>query len=259
MHLNQVLVIYKQVTDNPLHLAALDELYGALKDLGISFDAQSIGQLTNVGDVDLVITVGGDGTVLAASHFIKNQPVLGLKSFGKQSVGHFCAATKKTIRKYLKEVIGGHRRPIKLHRLQVRINGQRVAESVLNDVLFASSNPASTSRYKLFAAGRREEHKSSGVWVSTAAGSTAAMKAAGGKKLPLTSDKIEYLVREPYPSRAHYVLTKGILPSNARVKIISQTSQGTVFIDGGGAQYPAPTGSTITIGNGNRPLSVYWR
>ena len=275
MKINQVLVVYKQVSTthygkkgtwekriregNQLHLETLNELYEILKEFGISFITQSIRQLKNVSMCDLVITVGGDGTVLAASHFVNNEPVLWIKSFGRQSVGYFCAATRKTMKKYLKELIIGKRKPIKLHRLQVSINGKVLDELPLNDVLFSRFDPAGTSKYKLVVGNRAEEQKSSGVWISTAAGSTAAIKAAGGKILPLTSNKVEYLVREPYVYSKRYKMIKGIVSPKTPIKIISMLANGTIFIDGDASQYPVPTGSVVSIKGANKPLFVYWR
>lgn len=275
MQLNQVLVVYKQVSTSPhgkrgsfdrrvhegnaLHLSTLNGLYEVLKDLGISFQAQSIDQLKMIDGVDLVITVGGDGTVLAASHFVHKVPILGIKSFGRHSVGYFCAATGRTMRKYLTDLMKGKCAQIGFHRLQVSINGQKVDELALNDVLFANAMPASTSKYRISTGGISEEQKSSGVWISTAAGSTAAIRAAGGKVLPLRSDRIQYLVREPYFTGKKYKLLKGVLPPRRSVKIISSIPQGTIYIDGGSTQYPVPTGSVVTVTGAGRPLQVYWR
>jgi len=259
MQLNQVLVVYKQVTDNKPHLAVLNELYETLKSRGIAFKMVSSKHLRDVGMVDLVITVGGDGTVLTASHFAHDAPILGIKSFGKKSVGYFCAATRKTMNGYLNDIIDGRKRPIKLHRLQVGIDGEKIDELALNDVLFAHETPASTSRYKLTLGSRTEDQKSSGVWISTAAGSTAAIKSAGGDVLPLTSEKMEYFVREPYTSGGSYRLLKGTIFPKTVIKIRSLMRGGTIFIDGGSTQYPAPTGSRLTIKGAGRPLMVYWK
>lgn len=275
MELNQVLVAYKQVSTTPhagrgsrharvlegnaLHLRTLDELYEILKELGISFSAQSVRQLRNTGIADLVITVGGDGTVLATSHFVNDIPVLGIKSFGRQSVGYFCAARRETMKAYLISLLKGKRKPIKLHRLQAAINGRKLAELALNDILFAHALPASTSRYFLSVGKKSEEQKSSGLWVSTAAGSTAALRAAGGKRLPLTSNKIEYIIREPYPMRRHFSLSGGVLPSHATIKIISYMPQGTVSVDGGVVQYPVMMNGTVTIQSAKKPLLIFWK
>lgn len=261
MKLNQVLVVYKQVSThgNEEHIATLTELYELLKKLGIKFKAVGLGQLKSIGKVDLVITVGGDGTVLNASHFVDKSPIMGIKSFGRKSVGYFCAATRQTMEKYIRQLIEGKRKPIDLHRLQVSINGQKLDELALNDVLFTHISPASTSKYKLAIGEKAEEQKSSGVWVSTAAGSTAAIRAAGGKVLSLDSDKIEYLVREPYAVSARYKMLRGVLSANSTVSIKSLLPLGTLFIDGGTTQYPAPQGAVVKIKNAKKTLKVFWK
>ena len=65
----------------------------------------------------------------------------------------------------------------------VRLDIDEVVETapILNDILFANLYPAAVTRYKIKYNGRQEVHKSSGVWISTATGSTAAISAAGGK------------------------------------------------------------------------------
>lgn len=273
MKFNRVLVVYKQVerqgkqpTDSTpsasalaAHLRTLDELYAILKDLGIDFTAVPLRQLRTVGDVDLVITVGGDGTVLATSHFVKKQPVLGVKSFGQHSVGYFCAATRESLGLYLRGVVGGLRRPRRLHRLEARINGHVLKETILNDCLFAHASPAALTTYRLTIGRQSEVQRSSGLWISTAAGSTAAMAAAGGRALPLESAQIEYLVREPYAPSKPYHLLKGVLSKQATIRIDSLTPQGTLAIDGANIQYPAPEGSRILVRRAKWPLWIYWR
>ena len=47
-----------------------------------------------INSVDLVITVGGDGTFLETSHYITdNTPILGVNSDPVRSVGFFCSCT----------------------------------------------------------------------------------------------------------------------------------------------------------------------
>lgn len=275
MKLNRVLIAYKQLTGlgkadkgtrgaptpagMAAHLRTLDECYDILKDLGIPFMAVPLPQLRTVGDVDLVITIGGDGTVLTTSHFVRSQPILGVKSFGHHSVGYFCAATRENLGIYLRTLAEGQQRPRRLHRLQAEINGHPLKELILNDCLFAHAAPAAITEYRLSIGRRSEAQRSSGIWVSTAAGSTAAVAAAGGRPLPLHSRKMEYLVREPYAPSRPYRLIQGILAERATVTIASLTAQGTLSIDGAAIQYPAPAGARIAIRRAARPLHIYWR
>ena len=55
--------------------------------------------------------------------------------------------------------------------------------------------PAAMTSYTLDIGSVSEPQRSSGLWIATAAGSTAAIRAAGGCILPLRSRKLQYLVR----------------------------------------------------------------
>lgn len=269
MKLNQVLVVYKQVSTKgsgsgrrsegqELHLRTLDMLYPLLRKFGISFNTCSTKQLQTIDNVDLVITIGGDGTVLTTSHFVGDQPILGIKSFGRESIGYFCAATTDTMHLYLISLLTGHIKPKSLNRLEVMIDKHRVKELALNDILFAHAMPASTTRYRLTIGKRTETQKSSGIWISSAAGSTAAVTASGGHPLPLGSTKMEYVVREPYAPSTPYRLLKGEVSDRSPIKIVSEIKHGIVSIDGSHIQYPAPEGSLITIRSAKEPLRIFW-
>lgn len=263
MAIRHIVVVYKEARPGAEgisnHLATLDEVYTILKDMGISFDSCPVGQLNVSDDADLILTVGGDGTVLNTSHYVVKKPILGIKSFGHTSVGHFCGATRKTMRKVLQEIVSGRRKPTFLHRLQVHIGAKPLRELVLNEILFSHAHPASMTRYELTVGRRKELHRSSGVWVSTAAGSTAAIYASGGTPLPITSRQMEYLVREPYYHGKYYRLVQGILSETAKIQIKSQIADGILSIDGSQIQYPAQTGAVITITGARHPLKLYWK
>lgn len=259
----KVVVVYKEGRPGAegvaTHLATLDELYSILKEMGLEFSSCPVGRLRQPDNADLILTVGGDGTVLMTSHYVTQTPILGIKSFGHTSVGYFCGATQKTMRKILAEIVSGKRKPAQLHRLQVLMDGKPLEELVLNEVLFSHALPASMTRYELTVGRRHELHRSSGVWISTAAGSTAAIYAAGGTPLPITSKQMEYLVREPYYHGKYYRLLQGILSESAKIQIKSQLPEGIISIDGSHIQYPAPEGSVITVVGAQHPLKLYWK
>lgn len=266
--LSNVLVVYKPAPHASRripaqaaqeHVRTLDALYQRLQHLGLPFRAIPIEQLGPIQDVDLVITVGGDGTVLATSHFVTTQPILGVKSFGQTSVGHFCAATRASLDLTLQRIQAGDLQPKRLNRLRATMNEHPLEELILNECLFAHGSPAAISDYRLTVGRRSEVQRSSGVWVGTAAGSTAAMLGAGGRALPLESDELQYVVREPYTPRAAYRLRSGVLPARHTIRIESLTPHGTLSIDGAHIQYPAPEGTVITLRHAPRPLRIYWR
>lgn len=267
-HARQVLVVYKP---NPTpskripahaaraHVATLEHLYQLLHDRRIPFRAIPLEQLGPINRVRLVITVGGDGTVLATSHYVTTQPILGVKSFGETSIGHFCAATEQTLAAVLDSILAGKRRPMRLSRLEARLDGHTLHEQILNECLFSHSSPAAISDYRLTISGIAEVQRSSGLWISTAAGSTAAMLGAGGRRMPLQSKKIQYRIREPYAPHGRYQLHGGLLAPTATLTIESYTNHGTLSIDGAHIQYPVPEGATIRIRRSKKPLKIFWR
>jgi NAD+ kinase len=86
---------------------------------------------------------------------------------------------------------------------------------------------------------------SSGVWVGPAAGSTAAIRSAGGKVLPIGSQKLQYVIREPYRGVDNkYDLVKGLVSPGDDVQITSRMTKGRIFLDG--------TQKVTTVGIGDR-------
>jgi len=206
---------------------------------------------------DLVITVGGDGTLLAASHSVRDVPILGINSAPGYSVGFFCAATRHDLMPMIHAALAGKLRAAVLARMAVYINDQLRSERVLNEALFCHSEPAATSDYILRVGGRREEQKSSGVWIGPAAGSTAAIHSAGGKVLPLSSRKLQFVVREPYlGGDRSYALLSRVVPEQSRVTIVSKMQSARVFLDGPYRALSVRLGDRLRFETSRQPLLV---
>jgi NAD+ kinase len=188
---------------------------------------------------DLVVTVGGDGTLLAASHQIgATTPVLGVNSAPADSVGFFCGAQKGRVLEALRSAISGTLPRLELARMRVECNNALVHDRVLNEALFCHEIPAGTSRYILRVTNKSgiqlvEEQKSSGVWIGPAAGSTAAQRSAGGRVLPLTSKRIQFVVREPYVPRGERLrLLRGVADEGGSIELLCKMRSAKVFLDG---------------------------
>lgn len=183
--------------------------------------------------VSLVVTVGGDGTLLSASHNVSSTPILGVNSAPSYSVGFFCAAKKDDFERLLRRALSGRIRRVTLTRMEVRLNRKIIARRVLNEALFCHATPAATSRYILELDGRVEEHKSSGFWIGPAAGSTAAQHSAGGRILPLTSRSLQLVVREPYtPAGERLRLTRALVRDGSQLIVRSKMDDARIFLDG---------------------------
>ena len=129
-------------------------------------------------DVDLLISVGGDGTVLSSAHFVDSQSsedprgpvVLGVNSdptraherLGacsrtsdeRRSLGALCFASARNLEDVVPRAIRGELDAAiqKRHRLAVTIRGS-LSETrmppALNDILVAHPSPAAVSRFRL--------------------------------------------------------------------------------------------------------------
>lgn len=216
-----------------VHEEAIEAVVRALRSLAVDFDVAYRASLTVTTPYDLVVSVGGDGTFLQAAHHVKKIPILGVNSDPSRSEAVFCAATHRTFPRLCREALAGYLRALPLHRLQLALNGKRLAERGLNDVLVAHDDPATMSRYRLRIGSREEFQKSSGLWVATAAGSSSAVLAAGGIRLPWGAKRFQYRPRELYRGRlAHARLRGGVLLTHQSVLVTWLMRRGSAFIDG---------------------------
>lgn len=205
---------------------------------------------------DLVIAVGGDGTLLDASHGVVDQPVLAVNSYPRTSVGWFSGATVETFADRLDQILNDHVAPILLNRLGVEVEGKLLDHPALNDVLLSHCNPAATTRYVIRVDEEEEEHVSSGVWVSTAAGSTAAIQAAGGVRQPVRSNDLQYAVRELYRAPGSSLHLTGGIISDA-IEFESRMYEGAVFLDGHRLRHRVRYGDRIVVQAHEHPLRIY--
>ena len=132
-----------------------------------------------------------------------------------------------------------------------------LTKRVLNEVLVCCSSPAATSRYILEHGGADEEQKSSGIFIGPAAGSTAAQRSAGGRVLPLTSDKLQFVVREPYtPAGETLRLPRGLVAPGHTLSIRVKMGDGRVFVDGPHEVHGVTTGDVLRFSASDEPLHL---
>jgi len=208
-------------------------------------------------DAALVVSIGGDGTLLAASHSVVRAPILGVNSAPKHSVGFFCSAQRVTFRGMLERALTGKLPGVELTRMAVAVNGRLRTKHVLNEALYCHSSPAATSRYLLAHAKREEEQRSSGLWVGPAAGSTAAQRSAGGRLLPLASRMLQLVVREPYtPAGQRYAMTKLAIADGDAVHIESKMDDSALFFDGPYRHVTVRLGDRVSFFASDEPVNV---
>jgi len=222
-----------------IHERAIEVVMHTLRRLPVEVELAYRATLNITKRYDMVVSVGGDGTFLQAARTIHRTPILGVNSDPARSEAVFCAATHRSFPRLMRQVLESRLPELKLFRLAVTLNGRQLPEKALNDVLTVHDDPATMSRYRLHIGPRVETQKSSGLWVSTAAGSSSAVMAAGGARLPWSSRRFQYRPRELY--RGHLSrcrLIGGVLPSSACVRVTWLMRRGSAFIDGPHVKIP---------------------
>ncbi len=241
MELKNVLVVYTRPETKEDSLT-LSRVKGTLTKLRIKHSSIERKKLRKnyFKNKDLVIAVGGDGTFLKASHFIYDKkPIFGVNSDIKMKEGFFLSADRKDFEKKINKVIKNKFNIKKLARLEAFVNSKKIPSLALNEFYIGSDKKYITSRYYIRINGYKERQKSSGILVGTPAGSYAWIKSCGGKKIKLTANKFEYVIREPYEGSlsGKYKLKKGILKKGRKVSIISDMSKGLLVVDSLGKEY----------------------
>src|SRR6185369_2485823 len=153
-----------------------------------------------------------------------------------------------TFKEVLRSYLEGKLKPAPLSRLEFFLNDKKNPWLVLNDLLVTAASPGGTSRYILKAGSRVEEQMSSGVWISTAAGSTAAIYSAGGKTLPAFSRNFQFLTREVYQKKfGPRKLLRGVLRPGQTLEMVSYMKEGRIFVDGSNLAVPFRLGDRLKV------------
>ena len=239
------------------HFWSLSYVEAVLKHRKLKFTKACRGSSLDFNKYDLVITVGGDGTFLEAARQVKSGLVWGVNSDPTWSVGRFCSGNPKNFESMLDRVLSKRASIKKFHRLNLSFSDGTQSMTVLNDILICHHNPGAMSRYFLTVGKTREEQRSSGVWVATAAGSSGGLHSAGGKVLPQETKEFQYRPRELYRGRKiRYHHKGGILKSTQKLTLTSLMREGVVFVDGSHVCLPFSFGSKIFITRSPNPLRI---
>ena len=212
----------------------------------------------DTSDVRLVVLVGGDGILLVVSYNVGQVPILGVNSAPHHSVGFFCAAREHSVHRMLADALEDRLHSVRLTRMAVAVNGRIRSRRVLNEALFCHASPAATSRYILSYGRVREEQRTSGFWIGPPAGSTAAQRSAGGRVLPLSSARLQLVVREPYAAfnGRDYQLLRVVVEPKKRLLVKSKMQDGCLFLDGPYRQVAVRLGDEVAFYASEEPLQV---
>jgi NAD kinase len=205
------------------------------------------------GEHDLVITIGQDGLVINVAKYLTTQPILAFNPDPARIDGVLIPFAFTEVGPWLERTLQG----------KVKIAHVSMAKATLNDGqtlyavndLFIGPRSHGSARYLLEYDGRREQQSSSGLIISTGAGSTGWLRSIttgawrvaqyfGASEaeppsietlaLGWDSDHLWFSVREPFVSRTSRAdLVFGQLQRHQKLIITSQMPDyGVIFSDG---------------------------
>jgi NAD kinase len=205
------------------------------------------------GEQDLVVTLGPDGLVVNTAKYLNGQPLLALNPDPKRVDGILVPFQAGQTRALLPNVLRGAFRRKSVAMAQARLNDGQTLYAV-ND-LFIGQQAHQSARYRLSMAEDAEDQSSSGVIVSTGAGSTGWFRSVltgaariveactaleeikqveANYRFDWEADYVCYTVREPFISKVSSArMVYGRIESGQQLEIISHMPQnGVIFSDG---------------------------
>lgn len=206
---------------------------------------------------DLIVTVGPDGLVINTAKYLTEQPILAVNPDPRRIDGILIPFHYEQVRKIVEQVIHGDSK-IQLRRVSMvkaTLNDGQMLYGI-ND-LFIGQRTHTSARYQLQLGRQREAQISSGIIVSTGAGSTGWLRSItqGAWSIAHTLDKSSehseqatpeamskdwesetlcYTVREPFVSKISQAsIVFGQLQRGQELIITSQMPEnGVIFSDG---------------------------
>lgn len=195
-------------------------------------DIEHIPEHTVPDDIDIILSIGGDGTLLSAAQSVMKRPIpilgVNLGSLG------FLTGLERDWRNNLAEVLAGHyavEERMVLNCRQMNDEGKDVTFWGLNDVVIERGEYFNMLAMEVHVNGRYlNTYSADGLIFSTPTGSTAYNLASGG---PILDPGLEAIIITPIAP--HTLSVRPIvLPADARIEIrlVKPDQKGRIYIDG---------------------------
>lgn len=196
---------------------------------------------------NLIIVVGQDGLVANTAKYSNNCPIIAVNPDERRYDGILLPFKLSNFSEAVNDTLEGSRKTRLVKFAEAQLNdGQSLL--AFNDLFIGSSSHVS-ARYKIRYNDNVEEHSSSGIIISTKAGSTGWMSSIFNMASGITSnfsqqnklalpqigdDQLLFAVREPFLSTKTQVgISSGIITRNNPLMIESlMPSNGVIFSDG---------------------------
>jgi NAD kinase len=199
-------------------------------------------------NTDVIVTLGQDGLVANTAKYVRGQPILAVNPDGERFDGILLPFQPPDLRPNLERTLAG----------KATLRSVTMAEAILKDGqrllafndLFIGASTHVSARYRMRFGDKRESHSSSGIIVSTGAGSTGWLSSIFNETSGILSflgsapvkpirmewedERLFFVVREPFVSRhSEAAIVAGTVLPNAPLALESQMpTGGVIFSDG---------------------------
>lgn len=217
-----------------------------------------------IRSASLVLILGGDNYFQYVSHFIDNQPVLGINSDPESSEGALTYFSSRGFIRFLPDLLAGYYQLDDWTRLHASINGKNVSPDSVSEIYIGARQSVDMSRYILDNQGVKEEHKNSGLIIATGTGSSGwydsvyryAHQGSNGV-FSKTSPFARFIVREPFSGRLTQNITSGgSLEKDATLSVSWLAHGDGIVSTDSKINHSLKRGSRIDIKISDKPLRV---
>jgi NAD+ kinase len=210
------------------------------------------------GQVDLLISVGGDGTLLGAARSLVDQdaPLLGIN---QGRMGFLADISPAKMQEHLTRILQGDYQTEQrfLLRTEIRKNSQVIAtELALNDAVFHKWNTARLIEFEIFVNGHFIDfQRSDGLIIATPTGSSAYALSAGGPLMEPALDALLLVPICPHTIGNRPILVAG--SSYIELKVWGNTDPANVRIScDGQAELAIDAEETLHISRYPKPIRL---
>lgn len=198
---------------------------------------------------DVVLVIGQDGLVANTAKYVNGLPIIGINPDIERYDGILLKHSPKDLNGILKNVIKGNYETKQVTMAKATLNDGQILLA-FNDFYIGADSHIS-SRYTIGFNGKKEQQSSSGIIISTGAGSTGWLssifnmanniseyynsdKNECGTTLDWNDNKLVFVVREPFLSKMSQIgIGYGIITGNKKLTIESNMpTKGVIFSDG---------------------------
>jgi NAD+ kinase len=235
------------VTFNPHHAGAhtlASDLVAAIKARGVDALLDDETDLSGaLNGSDLLICLGGDGSVLRHNHRAVNHgiPILGV-NLGR--LGFLTEFEGNQVLDHLDDILGGNGRIEVRAMLQATIGGTKAEFHGLNEAVIGRATLSRAIQLAVDIEGTRiADYRCDGVIGATATGSTAYALSVGGPILYPESPDLVVVPVAPHLSAQHAVL----VPGSQSVRITLEPNQQAVLSIDGSADFELHEGDSVLL------------